>query len=166
MHSKIRQKDFMNDSGYFNNVHILNELLRHSNVKTGVVVTHMTQADETLQFSVMGNSGGVVVDVMGLLILSVAVRCADDQVFRELHTYDIDIAVLSETKKKGQGNSYKDEAMDSWLKKRDSLTLGSILDTMAPHKKVVIAAQDYEGSFGWNSDVLNLAEKLQLVQKA
>ncbi|CAH1975795.1 unnamed protein product [Acanthoscelides obtectus] len=38
----------------------------------------------------------------------------DDQVFRELHTYDIDIAVLSETKKKGQGNSYKDEYICFW----------------------------------------------------
>lgn len=35
-------------------------------------------------------------------------------VFKELHAYRIDIAVLSETKKKGQGNSYTDEYIYFW----------------------------------------------------
>ncbi|CAH2020912.1 unnamed protein product [Acanthoscelides obtectus] len=36
-----RQKGFMNESGCFNNIHILNELLRHSKAKNGLVVTQL-----------------------------------------------------------------------------------------------------------------------------
>lgn len=36
------------------------------------------------------------------------------QVFRELHSYNIDIAVLTETKKKGQGNKYIDDYIYFW----------------------------------------------------
>jgi len=38
----------------------------------------------------------------------------EEEVFKELHRYNINIAVLSETKKKGQGNNYKNEYLYFW----------------------------------------------------
>nr|CAI5866823.1 unnamed protein product [Callosobruchus analis] len=53
-----RQKGFMNESGCFNNVHILNELLRHSKVKNGLVVTQLdvSKAFDTVPHNVLGHA--------------------------------------------------------------------------------------------------------------
>ena len=51
-----RQKGFMNESGCFNNVHILNELLRHSKAKKGLVVTQLdvSKAFDTVPHNALG----------------------------------------------------------------------------------------------------------------
>ncbi|CAH2018675.1 unnamed protein product [Acanthoscelides obtectus] len=53
-----RQKGFMNESGCFNNIHILNELLRHSKAKNGLVVTQLdvSKAFDTVPHQAIGHA--------------------------------------------------------------------------------------------------------------
>jgi hypothetical protein len=53
-----RQKGFMNESGCFNNIHIINELVNMARKKSGITVTQLdiTKAFDTVPYEVIGDA--------------------------------------------------------------------------------------------------------------